>query len=158
MRNSLFLAAILVGLPALAVPALAHHDEPHPVQMAQIDRMAQEMRRAPGATPYVPEQNRGAAQAEASGIDDAPGLLRAAQTALRTGRRGQAIEFMERAESRLLTRSTPALRAGVPVDAGPVAGIAAARRAAAAGDTATALREIDAALVGMDRQAPRRGT
>ncbi len=140
-----------------AAPALAHHGEHHPTGLAQLDAGTREMQRArqnPAATPFVPEQNRTAAQADAAGIDDAAGLLNAAHAALRARRTAQAIESLERAESRLLTRSTPANRAGVAVDQGPVARIAAARRAASAGDLQTALRETDAALVALER--PRR--
>lgn len=141
-----------------ASPALAHHGERHPTGLAQLDPGAREMQRArqnPAATPFVPEQNRTAAEADAAGIDDAAGLLNAAHAALRSRRTAQAIEFLERAESRLLTRSTPAPRANVPVEQGPVARIAAARRAASAGDLATAMRETDAALAALER--PRRG-
>jgi len=141
----------------LTLPAAAHHGEHHPTGMAQLDPGTREMQRArqnPAATPFVPEQNRTAAEADAAGIDDAAGLLNAAHTALRNRRTAQAIEFLERAESRLLTRSTPANRAGVPVEQGPVARIANARRAASAGDVQTALRETDAALVALER--PRR--
>ncbi len=142
MRRMFLLAA--VALPGLA---LAQSNDP----------VARELRRAqqnPAATPWVPEQNRGAAQADAAGIDDAAGLLYAAQTALRTNRRGQAVEFMERAESRLLTRSTPVPQAGTPVQGGPVGQIASARRATLAGDYTTAQKEIEAALAALNR--PRR--
>ena len=142
---------------AVAAPAFAHHGERHPQGLAQApDRTLREIERERRgtATPYVPEQNREAGSADVAGIDDAVGLLNAATTALRANRRGQALEFMERAESRLLTRSTPAPRAGDAVQGGPVARIAAARAATGAGDVAGAQREIEAALVALDR--PRR--
>lgn len=139
------LAALLV---LAAAPAGAHHGEPHPTQLAQA---------APAprahATP-APEQNRHATAADAAGIEDVVGFLNAALGALRARRAGQAIEMLERAESRLLTRSTPAPRAGVPVQQGPVGHIAAARRAAGAADFAAATRETDAALAALER--PRR--
>lgn len=163
MKTIIF-AALVAALPALvaAPPARAHHDEPHPQQMAQgrPDPSVQEMqreRRNPTATPWVPGQNRDAGQADTAGIDDAAGLINAASTALRSNRRGQAIEFMERAESRLLTRSTPAPRAGDAVSVGPVARIAAARAAASAGDTRKAQDELTAALEALDRPRRRRG-
>lgn len=148
-------------LCCLALPAAAHDNEPHPQQLAQAgaaapDRTIREIQRerSSPSTHWVPEQNRDAGQADAAGIDDAAGLLYAAQTALRTNRRGQALEFMERAESRLLTRSTPAPRAGDPVSAGPVSRIAAARAAVVAGNIAKAQDEIGAALEALSR--PRR--
>ncbi len=148
----------VILLSLLAAPAMAHHDEPHPVVLAQApDRTLREMQREQRnpATPYVPEQNRDAGSADAAGIDDAAGLLYAAQTALRANRRGQAIEFMERAESRLLTRSTPAPRAGEAVSAGPVPRIAAARAAVVAGNLPQAHQEIEAALAAMSRPRTR---
>lgn len=141
----------------LALPAAAHHGERHPQELAQAgDRTMRELQRERQnpATPYVPEQNRDASQADQAGIDDAAGLLNAALTALRSNRRGPALEFLERAESRLLTRSTPAPRAGEPVTAGPVARIAAARGAVTAGNVAKAQEEIGAALAALNR--PRR--
>lgn len=142
MRRHLLLA--LLALPGIAAAQ-------------STDPVARELRRAqqnPGATSWVPEQNRGAADADAAGIDDAAGLIHAAQTALRSTRRGQAVEFIERAESRLLTRSTPAPQAGTPVSAGPVARLGNARRATLAGDYAKAQRELEAALEALNR--PRR--
>lgn len=155
---------ILMAL-VLAAPAFAHHPaggggqgEPHPQILAQApDRTIREIQREQRnpATPYVPEQNRDAGQADAAGIDDAAGLLYAAQTSLRSNRRGQAIEFMERAESRLLNRSTPAPLAGEAVSAGPVPRIAAARAAVVAGNVAKAQDEIAAALEAMSRPRAR---
>ena len=145
MRRMFLMAA--VALPSLAGLALAQSRDP----------VAQELRRAqqnPTATPWVPEQNRGAAAADAAGIDDVAGLLYAAQTSLRSNRRGQAVEFMERAESRLLTRSTPVPQAGTPVEGGPIGRIATARRATLAGDTVTAQKELEVALEALNR--PRR--
>jgi hypothetical protein len=161
--KKLILAVLL--LPGLAY---AHHDEPHPLVLAQaspreagreapargtIQEMQREQAR-PNATPWVPNQNRDAADADAASVDDAAGQLRAAMTALRARRGGQANEFLERAESRLLTRSTPATRAGEPMQDGPVARIAAARAALQRNDGPATQREIEAALDAMER--PRR--
>ncbi|RVT95642.1 hypothetical protein EOD42_15695 [Rhodovarius crocodyli] len=149
--------ALLLSLAVLAGPAAAHHGRGHPEQVAQVDGAVREQDRAranPAATPWVPEQNRAAAEAEAAGVDDAAGLLRSAHAALTARRAGQAIEFLERAESRLLTRSTPATRAGEPVQNGPVARITAARLAAGRGDLKTAMDQTDLALAALDR--PRR--
>jgi hypothetical protein len=156
--KKLILAALL--LPGVA---LAHHDEPHPAAnlMAQAGppggAAIQEMQRSqarPGQPDWVPAQRRDAAEADAASVDDAASQLRAALTALRSKRGGQANEFLERAESRLLTRSTLASRADEPVQGGPVGRIAAARRALLANDGRTAQAEIEAALDALDR--PRR--
>ncbi len=144
MRNIFFVAVMALTVPGMA---LAQSRDP----------VARELLRAqqnPTATPWVPEQNRGAAEADAAGIDDAAGLIYAAQTALRSNRRGAAVEFMERAEARLLTRSTPVPQAGTPVAGGPVGRIATARRATLAGDYTTAAKELEIALDALNR--PRR--
>ncbi|MEI6158272.1 MAG: hypothetical protein WCP77_00445, partial [Roseococcus sp.] len=118
MRPVLLAAALLV-----AGPALAHHGERHPAPnlMAQADLIQelQRQRRNPDVTPGVQAQRRDAADADAASLDDAASQLRGAATALRAGRAGQANEFLERAESRLLTRSTPPAQAGQPVQSGP---------------------------------------
>lgn len=158
MRSLPLLAALM-----LAGPALAHHGENHPAPnlMAQATtpdsiQELQRQRRNPDVPPGVQAQRRDAADADAASLDDAAGQLRAAATALRAGRAGQANEFLERAESRLLTRSTPPAQAGQPVQSGPVGHISAARAALFANDRPKAQREIEAALAVLDRPAPAR--
>lgn len=74
--------------------------------------------------------------------------LAAAQRALSAGRTGAAQEALERAETRLLSRSTVPSDAGTP-DASPmIAQIGTARRALASRDTAGARTAINAALAG----------
>lgn len=142
----------------LAGPALAHHDEPHPASnlMAQADSIQelQRQRRNPDLPPGVQAQRRDAADADAASLDDASAQIRAASAALRAGRAGQANEFLERAESRLLTRSTIPARAGEPVQDGPIGHIAAARAALLANDRARATTEMEAALTALNRPAP----
>jgi hypothetical protein len=148
----------------LAGPALAHHGEHHPAPnlMAQANtgvdsiQELQRQRRNPDVPPGVQAQRRDAADADAASLDDAAGQLRAAGTALRAGRAGQANEFLERAESRLLTRSTVPAMAGEAVQSGPVGHISAARAALFANDRPKAQREIEAALTALDRPAPAR--
>ena len=156
MRPVLLAAALLV-----AGPALAHHGERHPAPnlMAQADSIQelQRQRRNPDVPPGVQAQRRDAADADAASLDDAASQLRGAATALRAGRAGQANEFLERAESRLLTRSTPPAQAGQPVQSGPVGHISAARAALFANDRAKAQSEMDAALANLNRpERPRR--
>jgi hypothetical protein len=152
MRPVPLLAALLLSLPAMA-----HHDERHPPtnQLAQVDSIQelQRQRRNPDVPPGVQAQRRDAADADAASLDDAAAQLRAAGTALRAGRAGQANEFLERAESRLLTRSTPPAQAGQPVQSGQVGHISAARAAIFANDRPKAQREIEAAITALDRPA-----
>ena len=171
MTTRILALALAIALPGTALAHerpwahthWAHHGAGHPPPnaMAQAapprDSAIQELQRQrarPGAIPWVPSQNRDAAEADAASVDDAAGLLNAAYTALRANRAGQANEFLERAESRLLTRSTLATRAGDAVQGGPVGRIAAARAALLRNDRATAQREVEAALAALDR--PRR--
>ena len=155
MRPVLIAAALL-----LSSPAIAHHDERHPPvgQLAQVDSIQelQRQRRNPDVPPGVQAQRRDAAGADSASLDDAAGQLRGAATALRAGRAGQANEFLERAESRLLTRSTPPAMAGEAVRSGPVGHVAAARAALFANDRPRAQREIEAALATLDRPDPER--
>ena len=159
MRHLTLAAAALL----LAGPAFAHHGERHPAPnlMAQANtgdsiQELQRQRRNPDVPPGVQAQRRDAADADAASLDDAAAQVRAASTALRAGRAGQANEFLERAESRLLTRSTVPAQAGEPVRGGPVGHIAAARAALFANDRAKAQTEIEAALTALNRPAPAR--
>jgi len=153
-------AILALGALVLCAPALAHHDEKHPPANAFAQaapapgdsiRELQRQRANPDTPPGVQGQRRDAADADGASVDDAAGQLRAALTALRAGRAGQANEFLERAESRLLTRSTPAPRAAVAVQDGPISRISAARAALLRNDRPAAQREIEAALAALDR-------
>ena len=72
--------------------------------------------------------------------------LAAAQRALESGRTGAAQEALERAETRLLTRSTEASVASTPADMPMVQQIGQARQALAARDIAGARSAIRAAM------------
>ena len=72
--------------------------------------------------------------------------LAAAQRALASGRTGAAQEALERAETRLLTRSTEASAASTPADMPMVQQIGQARQALAARDIAGARSAIRAAM------------
>lgn len=73
-------------------------------------------------------------------------FLMAAQRALAAGRTGQAQEALERAETRLLTRSTDPSMANTPDSAPMVMQISQARQALARRDNAGARRAIDMAM------------
>jgi hypothetical protein len=152
---------ILPALFLLPGVALAHHGETHPAAnlhaQARPDPAIQEMQRHqanPTVLPGVQAQRREAEAVEQAGIDDAIGQLRAAQTAIRARRLGQANEFLERAEARLLTRSTVAARAGEAVRSGPTGHIAAARSSLQRMDYSAAGREVEQAIAELER--PRR--
>lgn len=80
--------------------------------------------------------------------EDAPAkdFLHAARQSLAAGRVSEAMEALERAESRALTRDVRPSRAGVPSDQTLVAAIAQARMALTDGDRLATLEKIDAAL------------
>lgn len=73
-------------------------------------------------------------------------LLAAARAALMSGRTGEAQEALERAQTRLLDRSTPLFQTDQPSMNPAVTQIAGALHALGAGDRGSALQGIDAAL------------
>jgi len=154
MRKTLLLLAF-----AAPLPALAHHGEPHPPMLAQAaprpDASAiQEMQREranPGAPAGVQAQRRAAEEADTAELGNALAQLRAARQAVAQRRYGPANELVERAEARLLTRSTLAAAADQPLQRGPVGHLAAARAALQRQDQAAALRELDAVIAMAER-------
>jgi hypothetical protein len=150
----LILAAALA--PTLAPTlAYAHRGDRFETtsQLAQADsiRELQRLQSNPDQPPGVAAQRRDAAEVDAASVDDAAGQLRAALTSLRAGRPGPANEFLERAESRLLTRDTAPARAGEAVTSGPIGHTSAARAALLRNDRGGAQREIEAALAALNR-------
>lgn len=90
--------------------------------------------------PRLPDPNAGGNSPRA--------YLAAAQRALAANRTGAAQEALERAETRLLSRSTDPSMANTPDSAPIVESIGAARRALASRDMAGARSAISAALAG----------
>lgn len=88
--------------------------------------------------------------------DNAPigAFLRAAQTALITGRLGEAQEALERAQTRMLDRSVPLFQTNNPSQDPGVTAVTQALRALAAGDREATLRHIQAAMQ-VPEEAPR---
>ena len=76
-------------------------------------------------------------------------LLAAADRALAANRTGAAQEALERAETRLLSRSTDPSMAGMPDGSAAVQAIGSARRALAARDVPAARSAINAAMSGL---------
>lgn len=91
--------------------------------------------------PRLPDPNAGSNSPQA--------YLAAAQRALASNRTGAAQEALERAETRLLSRSTDPSMANMPDPSASVQAIGAARRALASRDTAAARSAISAAMSGM---------
>ncbi len=91
--------------------------------------------------PRLPDPNAGSNSPRA--------YLVAAQRALASNRTGAAQEALERAETRLLSRSTDPSMANMPDASSSVQAIGAARRALASRDTAAARSAITAAMSGM---------
>lgn len=128
---------VLAAAAALLAPApvLAHHGE-HDVQ-ARAQRAVQ-------------QEQRASAQ-----MDNAPAQLRAAAVALRAGRDAQAQEWLERAETRLLTGDTMPVAGGTAVLSGSARHASAARVAVRDHDNARAQREIEAALTMLGQSTAR---
>ena len=84
--------------------------------------------------------------------EDAPAtaFLQAARQSIAAGRVSEAMEALERAESRALTRDVRPSLAGQPSEQKPVEAIKAARAALASGDRLATLDRIDAALKALE--------
>ena len=97
------------------------------------------------------------AAARAENRMDVGGLVEQASAALRAGRTAQATDLLEQSETRLLTRSAPADRAGEPMRGPVLDRISAARGAIQARDRAGAMREMEQARA-MLRADPNSGS
>ncbi|WP_203071011.1 hypothetical protein [Falsiroseomonas ponticola] len=137
-RPPILPALLLLLSPLLAWPAAAQDGTGAAVAPT---------RPGPRATPPAPSL--------AEAIDDPATLLRLAGGALGAGRAGQALDLLERAEARLLTRSELASEADRPRQGGAVGQIAAARAALGQRDGAAAATHIDQALAWLDAPPPR---
>ncbi|MBW6400032.1 hypothetical protein KPL78_19385 [Roseomonas sp. HJA6] len=136
-----------VGILLCSAPVLAQQAPKSPAGDAAITEMQQQQRANP-STPYVPNQNREAAVADTRDGDwmDARQWLVQAQAAMRAGDMGAANEFLERAQTRILSRSTPAALAAEPMRGERALQITAAREALQRRDGAEAMRQIDLTL------------
>ncbi|TCH96698.1 hypothetical protein EJV46_19140 [Roseococcus sp. SYP-B2431] len=146
MRKSTWLTAAF-GTVLLAAPALAQM-QPYgaPGRSDSLTEMERERRNS--GPPSVPMQNRDGAVADdidARGVQD---WLMQAKAAIGRGNLGQANEFLERAETRLLSRSTEPSRAGTPAAGPRISSISSAREALRKRDRQEAMRQIEMALRG----------
>ena len=125
-----FLALTLATL-VIAVPALAQRQAP-PKDDGRDDGITEQRREMTRrGEAYVPQQNRESRRGDAleGRSVSAREWLKEAQDALRAGRVGEANEFLERAATRILSRSTEPSRAGEPMRDNRLGMIAGAREA-----------------------------
>jgi hypothetical protein len=104
---------------------------------ARVSPTRPEASRVPGTAPFAPL---------ADSVEDPATLLRLAESALAARRTREAADLLERAESRLLTRSELATEADRPAVGGAVGEIAAARDAIGRRDAAGAATLMASAL------------
>jgi hypothetical protein len=121
MRSLAFGAVLLASLPLAALAQPVTGEQPPVVRSAL-------------PAPDLPENAK------------ASDFLRAAQGALAAGRKGQAQESLEMAQTRLLDRSVPLGRTRDPSKNPAVGQISQALQALNAGDRADCLRLIQAAI------------
>lgn len=153
---SLSLSAVALSALALTAPA-----------PARAQSAVGEMQRAPGNPAAVPGQEQIARQADQSDINDIHGFLTSARAAVARRQFGQANEFVERAESRILTRSLSATapsasaanaevlaRAGRPYEGPVVRALSQARAALMRRDIRASQAALDEADAALNRPAP----
>jgi hypothetical protein len=159
-RHQLFgtaLGAALLTLPIMTQPASAQPaggpmHRPSPAHETMADH------RSPLAAPGAAE--RDAQTADRMAANQSPvGWLKEAEDALRRGHLAEANELLERAETRVLSRVTPAPLAGQPMQGPMLQHSAAARAALAARDRDGAMTQIRLAVAATrDTSASATGT
>jgi hypothetical protein len=140
-RIALLAASLMLAAPAWAQP---FPDKASPREDG-ITEQRREMTRRGEA--FVPQQNRESRQGDALEHETSQEWLKEAQTALRAGQLGQANEYLERAATRLLSRSTEPSQAGAPMQDNRLALITEARQSLQRRDRPAAERQIDQALL-----------
>jgi hypothetical protein len=133
MHRLLIASTVLAGL--IALPAFA---APMSTTASNIDRSDTRSTIAP-QLPAPPVGDDGSARA----------LLQAASQALSSNQTGMAQESLERAETRLLTRSTEVDQASSPDNSSAVNAITSARMAIAHGDLQGANGDVQQALAAL---------
>ncbi len=132
-----------VGVALLALPALAQSMP----QAAPRPAVAQETLAGQRGPMAAGSAEREAAAADRGIAVQGPAAwLKEAQDALRRGRLAEASELMERAETRVLSRATPAPLADQPMQGPMLEHSAAARAALVARDRAGAMQQLDLAM------------
>ena len=150
MRSHSWLFGMLSAI-ALSVPALA---QPHPDKYPDFDprgpddRYSEQRRdfREDRRQDRREERREFRREAERRDVETSREWLSEARDAIRRGQPRQANEFLERAATRLLSRSTEPSRAGEPMRDRTLGHIADAREALYNRDPRTAMRDIDQAI------------
>jgi hypothetical protein len=140
-RIALITAGLMLAIPAMAQPS---PDRGSPREDGLTEQRREMTRRGEA---FVPQQNRESRQGDALEHETSQEWLKEAQTALRAGQLGQANEYLERAATRLLSRSTEPSQAGAPMQDSRLALITEARASLQRRDRPAAERQIDRALV-----------
>ncbi len=149
MRNLTLLLPLLLLVPA---PVPAQRAPEGTGAVVSPSRPATPPRPVPRAEPGVPRVEPGAVEPEAApadpleAVDDPETLLRLAERIAGAGRLDRLAELLERAATRLLTRSELADRIDRPVSEGAIAQIDEARAAVQRRDVAEAAARIRVAL------------
>jgi len=146
MGPAMRVAPSLILALTLASPAFAQ-PKPGPVQDGISEQHRERTRQE---APSVPLQNRDShlGDARAPGVSGTREWLKEAQDALRRGQMGEANEYLERAATQILTRSTEASRGSEPMRDRNLALIADARGALMRRDQRGAADAIDLAIAG----------
>ena len=140
-RFSLLAASLLLASPAIAQP---YPDKGDRREDGMTEQRREMMRHGEAS---VPQQNRESRRGDA--LEEMQGRrewLKEAQDALRAGQPGQANEYLERAATRLLSRSIEPSRAGEPMRDNRLMHIAGAREALYRRDRREAERQIEMAI------------
>lgn len=142
---------LTLGLLVLAGPALAQPmgkqggDDDRDREM-QRDRMSEQRERMGDQRGRDPRDYRGQRHADRRDAQDAREFLREAQDAVRAGRFGRANEYLERAATRILSRSIEPSRAREPMANRTLGHISEAREALNRRDPRRAVRQIERAI------------
>ena len=137
---------VALGAMAIAMPVAAQAPATKPTGDAAITEM-QRQQANPGV-PAVPNQNREGAMADARDADwvGTRQWLTEARDAVDHGNFGSANELLERAATRMLSRSVVTSMAAEPMHDARLRQITLAREAVLRRDRGEAMRQIDLAL------------
>lgn len=155
MRRTLFASVAILGLTVGGGAAFAQSSDNSTVRPGHEPGVGTSEPMSSQASNILPSDTRSTIAPSlptppASASADPRDLLRVAQRALRQNRTGEAQEALERAESRMLDRSTSPAQANSPDNAPMVAQITQVRDALGRGDTTTAQQLIASALQSND--------
>ena len=139
----------LVALGALAIAAPVAAQAPPTRQTGDAAVTEMQRQQANPGVPAVPNQNREGAMADARDADwvGTRQWLSDARLAVDQGNFGSANELLERAATRMLSRSVVSSMASEPMHDARLRQITAAREAVLRRDRPEAMRQIDLALV-----------